>query len=246
MVTTLCGVVWCNPNCAKPSMNCFHIYSLFHPETRQWVIPAQSSHWSLFYPLKHDELMKVYVESYSLHAALQYSAFACMGKLDHKKPVSFQINLCSDIQGTAFHWGDSPLILYLTFFSHFGTVCDLSFSVFPLASFVANVLASLTSLSPVCSKHIYVLFSFPHLSPPTFILLSYTTAPPPKRNIEPLLSWKPSSLRGWGDTLWPTLRTAALIEIWQIQLTHCALQLVVTRGVACSYHVFWTNRMSLL
>lgn len=84
--------------------------------------------------------------------------FASVEELDHKKPVAWKINLHFDSRWTAFHWGGSPFILYLPFY--FGTVCELSFSAFLSAAFVPNVLARLTSLSPVCGKHIYVLFWF--------------------------------------------------------------------------------------
>lgn len=84
--------------------------------------------------------------------------FASMEELDHKKPVAWKINLHFDKQWATIHWGDSPFILYLPFY--FGTVCELSFSAFLFAAFVPNVLARLTSLGPVCGKHIYVLFSF--------------------------------------------------------------------------------------
>lgn len=84
--------------------------------------------------------------------------FAIVEELDHKKPVAWKINLHFDNQWTAFHWGDSPFIFYLPFY--FGTVCELSFNAFLSAAFVPNVLAYRASLSPVCGKHIYVLFSF--------------------------------------------------------------------------------------
>lgn len=84
--------------------------------------------------------------------------FASVEELDHKKPVAWKINLHCDNQWTAFHWGSSPFILYLPFY--FGTVCKLSFNAFLSAAFVPNVLARLTSLSPVCGKHIYVLLWF--------------------------------------------------------------------------------------
>lgn len=84
--------------------------------------------------------------------------FANVEELDHKKPVAWKINIHFDNRWTAFHWGDSPFILYLPLY--FGTVCELSFSAFLSAAFVPNVLARRTSLRPVCGKHIYVLFWF--------------------------------------------------------------------------------------
>ena len=85
--------------------------------------------------------------------------FSSVEELDHKKPVSWKINLHFDNRWTAFHWGGSPFTLYLPFF-YFETVCELSFNAFFSAAFVPNVLARLTSLSPACGKHIYVLFWF--------------------------------------------------------------------------------------
>lgn len=121
--------------------------------------------------------------------------FANIEELDHKKPVAWKINLYFDNWWNAIHSGGSPFILYLPFY--FGTVCELSFNAFLSAAFVPNVLARLTSLSPVCSKTFMPYFHFSY-----FILPWYTTALPPKRKIKPLSGLKPCTLCEQSDTLW--------------------------------------------
>lgn len=124
--------------------------------------------------------------------------FASVEELDHKKPVAWRINLHFDNQWTAFHWGDSPFILYLPFY--FGTVCELSFSAFLSAAFVPNVLARLTSLSPVCGKHIYVLFWFFLFH---FAVLHHSTATKAENKV-PIMLGAMFLFFEQDDTLWPS------------------------------------------
>lgn len=148
-----------------------------------------NGHYSIYLNMKNGGLLQVnpilYMPYYNT------LLFASMEGLDHKKAVALGINLPL--------WHPPELrfteeIRHSYFISpfYFGTVWELSFTAFLFAPFVPNVLARLTSLSPVCGKHIYVLYI--HFS--YFALLWYTTALPPQRKIEPLPSWKPWALHG--------------------------------------------------
>lgn len=131
--------------------------SILHTQKRQLELfkhMAANSHFSIPLNMTNGQLLLLNPILYMPY----YNAllFASVEGFDHKKPVAWKINLPLDIQWSVFHWGGSPFIFISRFY--LGTVFELSFTAFLSAAFVPNVLARLTSLSPVCGKRIYVLF----------------------------------------------------------------------------------------